>query len=272
MPFDATPPTVIDELARLASRIDALERVGGPRAATQLVEYTATAFPSRPWSPPCAIRYHRIKATAGGAVAADTTFEVQRNGITIATVTVAAGDNRGVAEMDPVTVDVGDIITTVRTAGSDVATVQLAGTSQHPITPTVGGAGNLPHSACGLIYSGDVDSYTETAVTDVSSWSSSFVLALADVVVHNNTGSAGYVELDGFFRVNGGDVSGASNTLLAMTLGDGDKVALHHHCTIERGSSNGYRVANLGATNVAVTATATFVEVDAPAACCTGGA
>ena len=127
-----------------------------------------------------------------------------------------------------------------------------------------------PRSACAEIYAGAVDSYTEAPVTDVANWDSTYIIGFATILVHNNTGGAGLVELTGQFTANGASLG--TGELLSMTLADGEKIKLTDVCTIQRnGTSNGYLVANIGATNVSVTVNATFTETEAGQACCTGG-
>lgn len=131
-----------------------------------------------------------------------------------------------------------------------------------------------PSSACGAIYDGAVDSYTDATVTDTAAWDSTYIIGFATIVVHNNTGGAGLVGLAGGFTSDGTTLGpgGAAEDLIAMTLADGEKIKLTDVCTIQRGAtSNGYMVTNLGATNVNVKVNVTFTETEAGQACCTGG-
>ena len=131
-----------------------------------------------------------------------------------------------------------------------------------------------PSSACGAIYDGAVDSYTDATVTDTAAWDSTYIIGFATIVVWNNTGGAGLVELAGGFTMDGLVLGpgGSTQDLIGMTLADGEKIKLTDVCTIHRGvASNGYLVTNLGATNVNVAVNVTFTETEAGQACCTVG-
>ena len=135
------------------------------------------------------------------------------------------------------------------------------------------GSASLPHSACCLVYNGAVDSYSIDTTVDAQAagWTASFVVAHAGIWVQNNTGGAGLVELNGAFTIAGSDQTGTNSSLIRMTLADGEGLLLADHCTISSASNIGYRVTNIGATNVDVTVNITVTEVDAAQACCTGG-
>ena len=131
---------------------------------------------------------------------------------------------------------------------------------------------SLPHSACCLVYDGAVDSYDVSTVVDATAdgWTASYVVAQARIWVQNNTGGAGLVELNGAFTIAGSYQTGTNSSLIRMTLADGEGLLLADHCTISSASNIGYRVGNIGATNVDVTVNITVTEVDAAQACCTG--
>lgn len=135
------------------------------------------------------------------------------------------------------------------------------------------GSASLPHSACCLVYNGAVDSYSIDTTVDAQAagWTASFVVAHARIWVQNNTGGAGLVELDGAFTIAGSDQTGTNSSLIRMTLADGEGILLADHCTISAASNIGYRVTDVGGTNVDVTVNITVTEVDAAQACCTGG-
>ena len=130
----------------------------------------------------------------------------------------------------------------------------------------------LPHSACCLVYDGAVDSYSIDTTVDAQAagWTAGLVVAHAGIWVQNNTGGAGLVELNGAFTIAGSDQTGTNSSLIRMTLADGEGLLLADHCTISSASNIGYRVTNIGATNVDVTVNITVTEVDAAQACCTG--
>ena len=135
------------------------------------------------------------------------------------------------------------------------------------------GSASLPHSACCLVYNGPVDSYSIDTTVDAQAagWTAGLVVAHALIWVQNNTGGAGLVELNGAFTIAGSDQTGTNSSLIRMTLADGEGILLADHCTISSASNIGYRVTNIGATNVDVTVNITVTEVDAAQACCTGG-
>ena len=141
-----------------------------------------------------------------------------------------------------------------------------------PVWVEVGGSASLPHSACCLVYNGPVDSYSIDTTVDATAtgWTATYVVAHARIWVQNNTGGSGLVELDGAFTIAGSDQTGSSTTLLRLTIPDGEGLLLADHCTISSASNIGYRVTNIGATNVDVTVNITVTEVDAAQACCTG--
>ena len=132
--------------------------------------------------------------------------------------------------------------------------------------------GSLPHSDCCLVYNGPVDSYSIDTTVDAQAagWTAGLVVAHARIWVQNNTGGSGLVELVGAFTIAGSDQTGSSS-LLRLTIPDGEGLLLADHCTISSASNIGYRVTNIGATNVDVTVNVTVTEVDAAQACCTGG-
>ena len=134
--------------------------------------------------------------------------------------------------------------------------------------------GSLPHSDCCLVYNGPVDSYSIDSTVDAQAagWTASFVVAQARIWVQNNTGGSGLVELDGAFTIAGATQTGTNSRLICMTLADGEGILLADHCTISAASNIGYRVTDVGGTNVDVTVNITVTEVDAAQACCTGGA
>ena len=134
------------------------------------------------------------------------------------------------------------------------------------------GSASLPHSACCLVYNGPVDSYAISTTVDATAtgWTATYVVAHARIWVQNNTGGSGLVDLEGAFTIAGSNQTGTNSRLICMTLADGEGILLADHCTISSASNIGYRVTNIGATNVDVTVNITVTEVDAAQACCTG--
>ena len=139
-------PSFGGAIADLAGRVGTQERTVPAAPITHRVTVTATSFPSPPWRPPAAVSLDEIWVDTDSAVAADTVFAVSRNGASIGTATVAAGKSRVAARLTtPVSVDVHDVVTvTAGDTGSVQATVQVLGTSGHPITPSLGGGGAIP--------------------------------------------------------------------------------------------------------------------------------
>ena len=122
------------------------------------------------------------------------------------------------------------------------------------------------------VYNGPVDSYSIDTTVDAQAagWTAGLVVAHARIWVQNNTGGAGLVDLEGAFTIAGSNQTGTNSRLICMTLADGEGILLADHCTISSASNIGYRVTNIGATNVDVTVNITVTEVDAAQACCTG--
>lgn len=133
-------PSYADTIAEVARRVSSLERSNPLPQNEHRVVQSFTSIPSLPWRPVAATSITDLWADASAAVAADTTFEVQRNGTAIGTVTIATGETTGRASLSPaVAVDVVDTVTVTRTAGGADASVQVLGTSGHPATGAVGG-------------------------------------------------------------------------------------------------------------------------------------
>lgn len=149
VPIDPHLPALEAVLGDLRGRVDSLERwQQSTPDTTHRVSVTFTTFPSPVWRPPAPLSVTDLWAAVGSAVGADTTFSLRRNGTSIGTVTIANGDKVGMASIGPIALDVYDTVDVVRTAGSVDATVQAIGTSQHPITPSLSGAGGLPLAVC----------------------------------------------------------------------------------------------------------------------------
>lgn len=140
------PPDLVATIRDLKARVDSLERTQ-PQATTlqHQTGLTFTAPTDLPIRAPRDFRAETLWADAPTAVAADTTWELRRNGTAVGTVTIVTGDSHGHATLDPPVVgDVFDVFTVTRTAGTDPATVRVLGRSTSPDSPAVGGGGCSP--------------------------------------------------------------------------------------------------------------------------------
>lgn len=142
----AMPPDLAQQIRDLKARVDSLERAQ-PQATTPVYPtgLTWTAPTDAPIRGSKDLRIESLWADTASAVAADTTWELRRNGAAVGSVTVLSGGSHGHANLDPpVVADVFDVFTVACTIGAGEATVRALGRSSSPDSPATGGNGCSP--------------------------------------------------------------------------------------------------------------------------------
>ena len=224
----AMPPDLPAVIADLKARVDSLERTQ-PQPPTPQYQtgLTFTVPTNSPIRAPRDFRAESLWADTPAAVAADTTWELRRNGTAVGSVTVTTGNSHGHATLDPVVVaDVFDVFTVVQTAGGATGTVRVLGRSSSPDSPAVGGGGCSPVPGGSLqcdVTIGQVATGDPLVSVNVARTSANFDAYFT----HNNFTWTAVVDCTVFVSYSAAVTSGGTeNTLsLVWTSGNGSSAA-----------------------------------------------
>lgn len=131
----------------------------------------------------------------------------------------------------------------------------------------------LPKSWCGIIADNQyVSAYSETPIPITGPHAGMF-LGLVKIVVTNDTGAAGVVDLRGYFKRDGTALSDHVGISFVQTMNTGDVITLTDQCVFESGASMSYTLSSVSGIDFFIDKVVlTLVEVNSmTGACCSPG-